>query len=142
MNYFLDSLMRKLISNSNERILLPFYHKISDKKNTFTKHLYTPRKIIDFKEDLAVFKKYYKPISMQEFIEISESKVSVNKNYFHVTFDDGLSNFYKVAASMLRENNIPATIFINSDFVDNKALFYRYKAWNCRITKRRKINFI
>ena len=86
MNYFLDSLMRKLISNSNERILLPFYHKISDKKNTFTKHLYTPRKIIDFKEDLAVFKKYYKPISMQEFIEISESKVSVNKNYFHVTF--------------------------------------------------------
>ena len=128
MNYFLDSLMRKLISNSNERILLPFYHKISDKKNTFTKHLYTPRKIIDFKEDLAVFKKYYKPISMQEFIEISESKVSVNKNYFHVTFDDGLSNFYKVAASILRENNIPATIFVNSDFVDNKALFYRYKA--------------
>jgi peptidoglycan/xylan/chitin deacetylase (PgdA/CDA1 family) len=65
---------------------------------------------------------------MQEFIEISKSNVKLNQNYFHITFDDGLANFYKVVAPILLERKIPATVFVNSDFVDNKALFFRYKA--------------
>lgn len=128
MNHFLENLLKKLISSSNQRMLLPFYHKVTDEVNTFTKHLYPPRRINDFKADLSVLKKYYQPISVQEFSRISKSKEKLTKNYFHVTFDDGLSNFYKVAAPILLENNIPATVFVNSDFVDNKSLFYRYKA--------------
>ncbi|MEE9408762.1 MAG: polysaccharide deacetylase family protein [Polaribacter sp.] len=128
MNAFFENLLIKLISKSNQRILLPFYHKITDEENTFTKHLYPPRKINDFKADLRVLQKYYKQISVQEFSRISKSKKKITKNYFHLSFDDGLSNFYKVAAPILLENNISATLFVNSDFVDNKALFYRYKA--------------
>jgi peptidoglycan/xylan/chitin deacetylase (PgdA/CDA1 family) len=64
---------------------------------------------------------------MQEFIKISDQNRRLKKNYFHLTFDDGLANFHKVVAPILLEKKIPATVFINSDFVDNKALFYRYK---------------
>jgi hypothetical protein len=32
-----------------------------------------------------------------------------------------------IVAPILKEKNIPATFFINTDFLDNKALFYRFK---------------
>lgn len=126
MNNIKGNLLKKLISTSNKRIIVPFYHKVSDEKQTFSKHLYSPRKVVDFKNDIEVLTNYYTPISIKEFIEVSKSKNK--KNYFHLTFDDGLSNFYDVVAPILSKQKIPATVFINSDFVDNKDLFYRYKA--------------
>ena len=124
----MNPILKKLIAVSNQRVIVPFYHKVSDEKPTFEKSLYPSRKIADFKNDIDVLSNYFNPISMKEFIEISKSKVQLNQNYFHLTFDDGLSNFYKTVAPILKERNIPATVFINSDFVDNKALFFRYKA--------------
>jgi peptidoglycan/xylan/chitin deacetylase (PgdA/CDA1 family) len=128
MNSIKEALLKKVISSSNQRLIVPFYHKVSNEKQTFENYLYKARKVQDFKNDLAVLNKYYSSISMQQFIDITKSKRNLNKNYFHVTFDDGLSNFYKVVAPILLERKISATVFINSDFVDNKGLFYRYKA--------------
>ncbi|WP_166382624.1 polysaccharide deacetylase family protein [Polaribacter sp. 11A2H] len=124
----MNPILKKLIAVSNQRVIVPFYHKVSDEKPTFEKSLYPSRKIAEFKNDIDVLSNYFNPISMKEFIEISKSKDELNQNYFHLTFDDGLSNFYKIVAPILKERNIPATVFINSDFVDNKALFFRYKA--------------
>lgn len=39
-----------------------------------------------------------------------------------------MSEFYHIIAPILIEKNIPATLFLNSHFIDNKDLFYRYKA--------------
>ena len=39
-----------------------------------------------------------------------------------------MKEFYTVVSPILKEKNIPATVFINTDFLDNKALFYRFKA--------------
>jgi peptidoglycan/xylan/chitin deacetylase (PgdA/CDA1 family) len=47
---------------------------------------------------------------------------------FHLTFDDGLSEVYHTVLPILIEKGIPATVFVNSQFVDNRDLFYRYKA--------------
>ena len=63
MSYFL----KNLISISNRRLIVPFYHMVSDDENTFAKHLYSPRKIKDFKNDLEVLIKYYNPVSLKEF---------------------------------------------------------------------------
>ncbi|MDF1696097.1 MAG: polysaccharide deacetylase family protein [Saprospiraceae bacterium] len=46
---------------------------------------------------------------------------------FHLTFDDGLKEVYTHIAPLLEEKGIPATFFVNTDFIDNKKLFYRYK---------------
>ena len=128
MNNFLENLLKILISKSSRRLIVPFYHMVSDDENTFAEYLYKPRKTADFKKDLEILKKYYNPISLEEFIKHSTSKNELKQNYFHVTFDDGLANFYKVVAPILLKEKISATIFINTDFVDNKSLFYRYKA--------------
>lgn len=128
MNTIKENVLKKMISASNQRLIIPFYHKVSNEKATFSKHLYLPRKINDFKNDIAVLSNYYQPISMNKMIEISTSTNKIKHTCFHLTFDDGLANFYKIVAPILVEKKIPATVFINTDFVDNKDLFYRYKA--------------
>jgi peptidoglycan/xylan/chitin deacetylase (PgdA/CDA1 family) len=128
MNVFSTFFLKGLIKASDQRVIVPFYHLVSDSENTFANSLYKPRKIIDFEKDLKMLKAHYTPLLLQEFIALSKLGEKVNKNYFHLTFDDGLSNFYNVVAPILLERKIPATVFVNTDFVDNKALFYRYKA--------------
>lgn len=121
-------LLKNLIQASNQRLLLPFYHMVSNDENSFAKYLYPPRKIETFKQDLDFLLENYKPISLQELIKISKDNKLLTQNVFHLTFDDGLTNFYKVVAPILKARNIPATVFVNTNFVDNKELFYRYKA--------------
>jgi len=107
--------------------LLPFYHSVSDEEPIHIRHLYTPRKIEQFKADLDYFLTYYKPISLQDVIAISKGEKKLTENSFHLSFDDGLSEFYHIAAPILIEKGIPATVFLNADFIDNEALFYRFK---------------
>jgi len=72
--------------------------------------------------------KFYEPIGILDLIKLTKSKNKIKKNYFHLTFDDGLANFYHIVAPILIKKKIPATVFVNTNFVDNKELFYRYKA--------------
>jgi len=121
-------LINFLIAGSKQRILIPFYHAVINTVPSFIGDLYPPRKIEDFERDLDVLLEFYEPISLTELILIVKSGEKPKKNYFHLTFDDGLANFHDIVTPILLKRNIPATVFLNTDFVDNKELFYRYKA--------------
>lgn len=45
-----------------------------------------------------------------------------------LSFDDGLVECHRYIAPLLKKRGIPAIFFLNNKFIDNKALFYRYKA--------------
>ena len=113
---------------SGQRVILPFYHVVSDIEKPHYKNLYPIKSVSEFEEDLDFLLKYFKPISLSELIELVESGKKSKEKVFHLTFDDGLSELYNVVAPILKEKNIPATFFINTDFLDNKAMFYRFKA--------------
>ncbi len=120
--------MLKILAKITGNILiLPFYHLVDDQAPAFVKSLYKPRTIAQFNSDLDFFLKHYKPIDLEAVIQYNQGKITLEKPSFHLTFDDGLSNFYHIIAPILKERNIPATVFLNTDFVDNKDLFYRYK---------------
>jgi len=121
-------LLKQLIKSSKQRLIVPFYHAVSNSDLSFTNNLYLPRKITDFENDLDTLLKFYKPISLDKLKQIVNSKEELKENYFHLTFDDGLSNFFEIVAPILKKREIPATMFLNTNFVDNKELFYRYKA--------------
>ncbi|MGE0089140.1 MAG: polysaccharide deacetylase family protein [Bacteroidales bacterium] len=80
-----------------------------------------------FIKDLDFFCKNYKPISIDELYEIVLENRKITKPIFHLTFDDGLKQVYTDIAPILEKKGIPATFFINTSFIDNKDLFYRYK---------------
>jgi peptidoglycan/xylan/chitin deacetylase (PgdA/CDA1 family) len=45
-----------------------------------------------------------------------------------LSFDDGLSEIYQIVSPLLIAKGIPAGIFVNTGFIDNRDLFYRYKS--------------
>ncbi len=121
-------ILKLFIKLTNKKLILPFYHYVDNKVFDFTKSLYHSKNILDFKNDLDLFLKYYKSISLEELINLKKNGFKPKKPCFHLTFDDGLSNFYHIIAPILIERKIFATVFLNTDFIDNKELFYRYKA--------------
>lgn len=123
-----STLLSILIDCSKQNILVPFYHAVSNTVPSFIGNLYSPRKIDDFEKDLGTLLAFYEPVSLTELVSIVNSNEKNTRKCFHLTFDDGLANFYEVVAPILIKRKIPATVFLNTNFVDNKELFFRYKA--------------
>ena len=119
--------MQNLIKNTKQKLILPFYHTISDGELPHIKHLYRHRNIKEFNKDLDFYLKYYKPIDLFELKDIIQNNKTIKENIFHLSFDDGLCECYEVIAPILIKKGIPATFFLNSDFIDNKNLFYKFK---------------
>ncbi len=90
-------------------------------------HLYQLRTARQFEADVDFFLKHYEPVELDFFKNNDHLKKS-DKNYFHLTFDDGLREVFDIIAPILLKKGIPATIFLNANFVDNRELFFRYKA--------------
>ncbi|MGB0881502.1 MAG: polysaccharide deacetylase family protein [Vicingaceae bacterium] len=120
--------MKYLINKSSHHVLLPFYHAVSNDNPLHIKNLYQPRGVEEFKNDLDFLLANYKSISLQELIALNNSENTSSEKCFHLTFDDGLREFYTVVAPILKDKGVHATVFLNSDFIDNKNLFFRFKA--------------
>tara|TARA_B110000902_G_scaffold125858_1_gene146919 strand:+ start:663 stop:1676 length:1014 start_codon:yes stop_codon:yes gene_type:complete len=112
-----------LMKIAGKKVILPFYHFVDDGANSLVSNLYQAKNTSQFIEDLHYFKKHFNSLSVSDF----DAKEKIETNSFLLSFDDGLSNFYHVVAPILLKENVTAINFLNSNFIDNKALFYRYK---------------
>ena len=119
--------LNQLIKLTSQKLILPFYHTISEHRLPHISNLYQIRTKLQFENDLDYLCKHFKPISIQELNDIVYNNQKIIKPIFHLTFDDGLKELYTEISPILEKKGIPATFFINTDFVDNKVLFYRYK---------------
>ena len=70
--------------------------------------------------------RYYEPVSIEDYLE--NPSVPRGKRRMVLSFDDGLAECHQVIAPMLKSRGIPAIFFLNNDFIDNRGLFYRYRA--------------
>lgn len=113
---------------SKQHLLPIFYHTISDQELPHIKHLYQVRNTQLFEEDLDYLLQSFTPIDLHQLIDHIYQGKKLPRNAFFLTFDDGLSECYHVISPILKRKGIPATFFLNSDFIDNKALMFRYKA--------------
>ena len=117
-----------MIHLSGQRIFLPFYHSVrSEEALPHLQHLYPVRDIETFQKDLDYLLDHFKPITLQSLKEITIKGLKPEENYMHLSFDDGLREVHELVLPILEEKGIPASIFVNSAFVDNKALFFRFK---------------
>ncbi len=102
---------------------LPFYHVVSDEKLPHILN-YPYRNIRQFEKELDFFLKYFDPVAVEDFAIPGRG----GKKTFHLSFDDGLRQCADTIAPLLLKKGIPATFFVNTAFLDNKALFHKYKA--------------
>jgi len=124
----IDFLPLGIISKlTNQKTIYPFYHIISDKDVIHIKHLYKIRNTKEFEKDLDFLLKNFVPIDINNLIENIFGKKKFERPSFLLSFDDGLSEFYDIVAPILLQKGVPAINFLNSGFIDNKDMFFRYK---------------
>ncbi|MEG1441642.1 MAG: polysaccharide deacetylase family protein [Oscillospiraceae bacterium] len=108
-----------------KNIVVPIllYHHITrekfDKTNSIS--LISPE---DFRKHMTAIKVHYTPISLRdyyEYVECKDGSKTIPENSIVVTFDDGYSSNYEIAYPILKELEIPATIFVVTDTVGARA---------------------
>ncbi|MEM9824834.1 MAG: polysaccharide deacetylase family protein, partial [Bacteroidota bacterium] len=121
--------IKRLIRWSGQDLIFPFYHAIQgSKKLPHIQQLYTPRNEQQFRADLDCLLQHFTPIGLTDLLDHLQNGKKLPRPAFHLSFDDGLREVYDFAFPILKEKGIPATVFLNSAFVDNRDLFFRYKA--------------
>jgi peptidoglycan/xylan/chitin deacetylase (PgdA/CDA1 family) len=64
--------------------------------------------------------RYYQPLSLDSVAKSLEGEKCLPANAVTVTVDDGYRDFFHFAYPVFREYRIPVTVFLVSDFVDQK----------------------
>jgi peptidoglycan/xylan/chitin deacetylase (PgdA/CDA1 family) len=125
---FAQMINPRLFRPSNEsNLFMPFYHGISNADLPHISHLYPVKNAAQFEKDIDFLLKHYEPLDLQTLIKHSENKSSPTKPSFFLSFDDGLREFHTVIAPILKRKGVTATCFLNSGFINNLGLFFRYK---------------
>lgn len=70
-----------------------------------------------FRSQMRYLKKYFRVVSLTRAAELLEHDVIAEPTVV-ITFDDGYQNNYDLAYPVLREENLPATIFLSTLFID------------------------
>ena len=112
---------------TGHNFIIPFYHIVSDEKCPHVENLYQFKNTKEFERDIDYLAKKYQPIGSDDLNDVFAGKYKRKKTML-LTFDDGLRQIYDVVAPLLLRKGIPAIFFLNTDFIDNRGLMYRYKA--------------
>jgi peptidoglycan/xylan/chitin deacetylase (PgdA/CDA1 family) len=72
-----------------------------------------------FELQLQYLCKYYNVVSVDEIVSDIQKNIFIS-NKVALTFDDGYVDFYAKAWPLLKKYNVPASLYITTDFVDQK----------------------
>jgi peptidoglycan/xylan/chitin deacetylase (PgdA/CDA1 family) len=86
-----------------------------------------PTYIEQFRKELKYIKKYFYPLKISDLIRSLESNEAYPKNSVAITVDDGYMDFYDLALPVLKEMDIPATVFIVAHLVENNGWIWNDK---------------
>lgn len=108
---------------SVNKLPILIYHQVLEKPDTFRTCTPTAEQ---FRAQMNVVSKYFNPISVDEGLKLLKQK-KLPANSICVTFDDGYLNNLTVAAPILQELEIPATVYVASAFTNGRNM------WNDRL---------
>jgi peptidoglycan/xylan/chitin deacetylase (PgdA/CDA1 family) len=109
------------------RMVLPYYHLVSDDWVPHVSPLYRFRSVREFTEDLDFFLRHFRPIGLKELLSAIAAGRSPPPNSFLLTFDDGFREMFDIVCPILRAKGVPAVFFVTSSTVDNQALCLHQK---------------
>lgn len=104
------------------------YHIVTDAHARHIAHLHRYKSLARFEQELEFLVRHFRPVEIDQVVDTIHGRARNTHPSFLLTFDDGLREVGEIIAPLLLAKGIPAIIFVNPDFVDNKSLFYRHKA--------------
>jgi peptidoglycan/xylan/chitin deacetylase (PgdA/CDA1 family) len=109
------------------RVLLPYYHLVSDEWVPHVSPLYRFRGVREFTDDVDFFLRHFRPIGLKDLLSAAAAGRPPPPNSFLLTFDDGFREMFDIACPILRAKGVPAVFFVTSSTVDNQALCVHQK---------------
>jgi peptidoglycan/xylan/chitin deacetylase (PgdA/CDA1 family) len=82
----------------------------------------------EFERELDWMLKKFCPVSLEEVAAAVQLGSPLPEKSFFLSFDDGFREMAEIVAPICRRKGVPATFFLNPDFLDNRKLCYRHKA--------------
>ncbi len=103
----------------NTKVPILLYHHITTDEFTHEEavSLISPN---DFRLHMTAIKVNFNPVSLRsyyDYVMCTDGSISLPENPIVVTFDDGYLSNYEIAFPILKELEIPATIFVVTDTV-------------------------
>ncbi|MFC1895394.1 polysaccharide deacetylase family protein [Thermodesulfobacteriota bacterium] len=119
---FFLQLHRMLRYIIRKRIHILMYHGFADRTahDGIENHQAKYMPINLFRSQLAYLAKYHQVIPLQRLVDFYTKGDALPDNAVVITIDDGYRSAYTLAYPVLGEYQMPATLFIATDFVDNK----------------------
>lgn len=106
---------------SRGKALILMYHRFSETDDGVS--TYAAR----FAEQLDYLTQHYRIVPLSDVAGYLASGKSMPSGLAVLTIDDGYRDAYKIAFPILRERNVPATLFCVTDFVDRKCWLWTDK---------------
>lgn len=119
------SLIKKLFLNRCSFTVL-MYHRVLEENDVEMEYvqpgIFISRPV--FEKQMAFLSKKYNLLSLKELAEMLMNNQSPPRKSIVLTFDDGWRDNYKHAYPILKKYNVPATIFLTTDFIDTDNMFW------------------
>ena len=96
------------------------FHDISDATSLFTSGLGVTLRVSEFEERIRFLAHHYEPVGLEEVL--NESRNYKSRRHVLVTFDDVYASVALQAAAICQKYGVPAILFVNYRFLDNKDL--------------------
>ena len=77
-----------------------------------------------FESQMRYLRQHRRPVALKDVITHIEQGMPLPANSVAVTFDDGFSDTYRYAFPILRRYQIPATIFVSTEYVETGEPFW------------------
>ncbi len=112
----------------DNRLLILTYHNVSDGKEfSLEEHPFKLRPVItarQFEAHLRVLKQEFCTLRLGDAVlEIKENE-GPKRDLVAITFDDGYQSFYNLAFPLLKKYDLPATVFLPTDFINGRMIFW------------------
>lgn len=108
------------LANRNKALILT-YHRFSHDGGAATTSARA------FSEQLDYLTRRYRIVSLSSLAEYLSRGTDLPSGIAAIAIDDGYSDAYEIAFPILREYNVPATLFVVTQFVDRKSWIWTDK---------------
>jgi peptidoglycan/xylan/chitin deacetylase (PgdA/CDA1 family) len=107
---------------NRHKALILMYHRFSQGDDAFSTSARA------FRHQLEYLRAHYTLTTVSQLARHFRDGEEVPSSLAAITIDDGFSDAYQIALPLLKQHGVPATVFVVTDFVDQKSWIWTDKA--------------